>query len=427
MSSPSVLARRTFSALGIRNFRLYFIGQVVSVSGSWMQRVAQSWLVLELTDSGSAVGAVTAFQFLPILLLAPVGGLVADRMDKRKILYVTQSLAGLIAATLGILVLTDRVELWMVFALALALGLVGSFDNPARNSFVMEMVGRSKLTNAVGLNSVLVNSARIIGPAIGGVLIVTVGIGACFLLNSVSYLALITALALMKSEDIDRSAPETRRRGQLWEAWRYARSEPVLYVPLVMMGVVGLLAYEFEVVLPLLARFTFGGEADTFGSMFAAMGVGAVSGGLYTATRGERPARALIRLAYLLGLVIAVAALVPFLWMEFIVLVLVGASATAFLTLGNSVLQLHAIDEMRGRVVALRAVAVLGVRPIGAPIVGWIGEHLGPRFALGVGAVASIVVAVWAHRWLIGYRRRTGETANETGGRPAPTTHAKDI
>lgn len=400
MTSPSLLMRRTFSALGVRNFRLYFAGQVVSVSGSWMQRVAQSWLVLELTGSGSAVGAVTAFQFLPILLLAPVGGLVADRLDKRKVMYVTQSLAGVIAAILGVLVLTDRVELWMVFALALALGLVGSFDNPARNAFVMEMVGRSKLTNAVGLNSVLINTARVVGPAVGGALIVTVGIGVCFLINSVSYLALISALLMMRSEDIERSEPETRRRRQLRQAWLYVRSEEALFVPLVMMGVVGLLAYEFEVVLPLLARFTFEGSADTFGTMFAALGVGAVAGGLYTATRGERPSSSLVRLAYALGVAIATAAVVSNLWVEYAVLVLVGASATAFLTLGNSVLQLHSAPEMRGRVVALRAVAILGARPIGAPIVGWIGEHLGPRYALGVGAVATLAVALWAQRRL---------------------------
>lgn len=404
------MLRRTFSALAIRNFRLYFAGQVVSVSGTWMQRVAQSWLVLELTGSGAAVGAVTAFQFLPILLVAPMGGLVADRIDKRKVLYLTQSLAGLIAATLGVLVLTERVELWMVFCLALALGLVGSFDNPSRNAFVMEMVGRSRLTNAVGLNSVLVNTARIIGPAIGGALIVTVGIGACFLINAASYIAFIAALALMREHDIDRSSPESRRRGQLRDAWRYVRGEPALRVPLVMMAVIGLLAYEFEVILPLVARFTFGGDADTFGTMFAFMGLGAVAGGLYTATRGERPARALIRITYVMGLALTLAALAPALWMEYVTLVAVGASSTAFLTLGNSVLQLHSIPEMRGRVVALRAVAVLGARPLGAPMIGWIGEHLGPRWGLGVGALAALLVAVWAQRQVALHDRRSARS-----------------
>ncbi|MGH3650344.1 MAG: MFS transporter [Acidimicrobiia bacterium] len=417
MTSPWVFARRTFSALAVRNFRLYFLGQVVSVSGSWMQRIAQSWLVLELTGSGAAVGAVTAFQFLPIMLLAPIGGLIADRVDKRRVLYVTQSMAGLIAAILGVLVLTERVELWMVFALALALGTVTSFDNPARQSFVMELVGRSRLTNAVGLNSVLVNMARIIGPALGGVLIVTVGIGVCFLINSVSYLAFITALALMRGGDIERADPEPRRRRQLRDGLRYVRSEPVLYVPLAMMGLIGLLSYEFEVVLPLLARFTFDGGADTFGTMFAVMGLGAIAGGLYTASRGERPGRTMIWIAYALGSVMTAATFVPYLWLMYIALFWVGASATAFITLGNSVLQLNSVPEMRGRVVALRAVAILGARPIGAPIVGWLGEHLGPRYALGVGAVAALGVAVWAHRRLVVFdRARIVDPAVEAGG-----------
>jgi MFS family permease len=401
MSRSKALFGRTFVALGIRNFRLYFTGQVVSVSGTWMQRVAQSWLVLELTGSGAAVGGVTAFQFLPILFLAPMGGLVADRMDKRKVMFVTQTLAGTIAATLGVLVLTDLVELWMVYGLALLLGLVGSFDNPVRSAFVMEMVGRSNLTNAIGLNSALVNTARVIGPAVGGVLIVTVGIGACFLINAASYSALITALLLMRTDENENPVPEPRRRGQLREAWRYIRSEPILRVPLVMMGVVGLLAYEFEVILPLFARFTFGGDADLFGTMFAAMGIGAVAGGLYTATRGERRPRTLIRMTYVLGVAIGVAALMPVLWMALLALVFVGATTTTFLTFGSSVLQLHSIPEMRGRVLAVRAVAVLGARPIGAPIVGWIGEYFGPRYGLGIGAVAAIGVAGWAHRWVI--------------------------
>ncbi len=416
MTSARELLGRTFSAFAVPNFRLYFTGQVISVSGSWMQRVAQAWLVLELTGSGAAVGAVTAFQFLPILVLAPFGGLIADRMDKRRVLYVTQTMAGVTAATLGVLVLTDVVQLWMVFALALVHGTVGSFDNPARHAFVMEMVGRSRLTNAVGLNSVLMNTARIIGPAVGGALIVTVGIGICFLINSVSYLFFIAALLLMRSREIERTEPEPRRRRQLREALAYVRSEPVLFVPLVMMGMIGLLTYEFEVVLPLLARFTFGGGADTFGIMFAAMGLGSVCGGLYTAMRGDRPGRTMIWLAYGLGGAVAGTALAPTIWVAYLALFWVGMSATAFFTLGNSVIQLNSAPEKRGRVIALRTAAILGSRPLGAPIIGWIGEHLGPRYALGVGAVAALAVAVWAHRWLVGYeRKRAARPAEATG------------
>jgi MFS family permease len=416
VTSARELLGRTFSAFAVPNFRLYFIGQVISVSGSWMQRVAQAWLVLELTGSGAAVGAVTAFQFLPILLLAPFGGLIADRMDKRRVLYVTQTMAGVTAATLGVLVLTDVVQLWMVFALALVHGTVGSFDNPARHAFVMEMVGRSRLTNAVGLNSVLMNTARIIGPAVGGALIVTVGIGICFLINSVSYLFFIAALLMMRSREIERTEPEPRRRRQLREALAYVRSEPVLYVPLVMMGMIGLLTYEFEVVLPLLARFTFGGGADTFGIMFAVMGLGSVCGGLYTAMRGDQPGRTMIWLAYALSGVVAMTALAPTIWVAYLALFWVGMSATAFFTLGNSVIQLNSAPEKRGRVIALRTAAILGSRPLGAPIIGWIGEHLGPRYALGVGAVAALAVAVWAHRWLVGYERNRAARLAEAAG-----------
>lgn len=396
MISPTGLARRTFAAFSVHNFRLYFGGQVVSVSGAWMQRIAQSWLVLEMTGSGAAVGAVTAAQFLPILVLAPRGGLVADRMDKRKVLYLTQSLASLIALTLGVLVLTEAVELWMVFVLALTLGLVGSVDNPTRHSFVMEMVGRSRLANAVALNSVLVNSARVVGPAVGGLLIVTVGIGWCFVINSVSYLVFIAALSLMRTADIDRAVPEARQRGQLREALRYVSHDPVLRSTLVMSAVIGLFAYEFEVVLPLLARFTFGGGADTFGTMFAAMGIGAVIGGLFVATRGRTSPRAILVAAAALATTIALTALAPGVWLAHASLVMVGASSSAFLTLSNSVLQLESSPQMRGRVVGMRATAVLGARPLGAPIVGWIGEHLGPRSALALGALATFAVVAWA-------------------------------
>lgn len=396
MTSPTDLARRTFAAFSVHNFRLYFGGQVVSVSGAWMQRVAQSWLVLELTGSGAAVGALTAVQFLPILLFAPRGGLVADRMDKRRLLYVTQSLASLIALTLGVLVLTDVVELWMVFTLALALGLVGSVDNPTRHSFVMEMVGRSRLANAVALNSVLVNSARVVGPAVGGLLIVTVGIGWCFVINSASYLVFITAISMMRTNDIDRAEPEVKQRGQLRDALRYVSHHPVLRSTLVMSAVIGLFAYEFEVVLPLLARFTFGGDADTFGAMFAAMGIGAVIGGLFVATKGRTSPPAIVVAATALASTIAATAFAPNVWIAYAMLVMVGMSSSAFLTMSNSVLQLESSPQMRGRVVGLRATAILGARPIGAPVVGWIGEHLGPRWALALGAIATIAVAAWA-------------------------------
>ena len=428
MTGPADVVRRTFAAFSIRNFRLYFAGQVISVSGAWMQRVAQSWLVLEMTDSGAVVGALTAVQFVPILLLAPMGGLVADRLEKRKVLYVTQSLAATTALTLGLLVLTDRVELWMVFALALTLGLVGSVDNPTRNSFVMEMVGTSKLANAVALNTVLVNSARVIGPALGGLLIITVGIGWCFIINATSYLFFIAAISLMRRQDIDRSEPETRQRGQLRQALAYVSGNPVLRSTLVMSAVIGLFAYEFEVVLPLFARFTFEGDADLFGTMFAAMGIGAVIGGLVVANRGRTSPRAILAAATAMGACMGLTAMAPNVWVAHGALLLVGISSSGFLTLSNSILQLESSPQMRGRVVGMRATAILGARPVGAPIVGWIGEHLGPRFALGLGAAAAIAVALWARSRMLGGNTRDGSAheMSTEGGEPRPADDDHD-
>jgi MFS family permease len=428
MTSHEGVVRRTFAAFAVRNFRLYFGGQVISVSGAWMQRVAQSWLVLEMTDSGAVVGALTAVQFLPILLFATAGGLVADRMDKRKLLYITQSLSATIALTLGVLVLAGAIEIWMVFALAFALGLVGSVDNPTRQSFVMEMVGRSKLANAVALNQVLVNSARIAGPAIGGILIVTVGIGWCFILNSFTYLFFIAAIKMMHPEDFDRAAPERKDRGQVRQAIRYVAQQPVLRSTLVMSAVIGLFAYEFEVVLPLLARFTFGGDADTFGTLFAAMGVGAVLGGLFVANRGRATPRAIIYAAFAMGTAIGLTAIAPNVWVAYVTLFGVGLGSSAFMTLSNSVLQLESGPQMRGRVVGMRATAVLGARPLGAPIVGWIGEHLGPRIALGLGAVAAIGVALWARSRMLD-RKGPGASGHEVSaeeGEPGPPNDDHD-
>ncbi|HXI02122.1 MAG TPA: MFS transporter, partial [Candidatus Saccharimonadales bacterium] len=288
MTVISIAARRAFSSLRIRNFRLFFFGQMISVSGIWMQRVAQAWLVLELTGSGTAIGLVTACQFLPMLFLAPMGGLIADRFDKRRLLFITQGAAGILALVLGLLVSFDLIRLWMVYLLAGMVGLAYAVDTPARQSFVLEMVGPGEVTNAVTLNSVLVNMSRVIGPSLAGVLIVTTGLGVCFLVNAGSYLAILAALALMRTGDLQRTPPEGKRRRQVREGLLYVWSTPALLVPLLMMAVIGTLAYEFQVSLPLVAKFTFGGDARTYGLLTALMGGGAVVGGLFTASRRVR-------------------------------------------------------------------------------------------------------------------------------------------
>jgi MFS family permease len=403
--------RRTFSSLRVRNYRLFFVGQCISLSGTWIQRVAQAWLVLELTGSGTAVGLVTALQFVPLLVLAPIGGVVADRMNKRRLLVLTQGLASLSAASLGAVVLSGVVELWMVYVLAFILGIAGSIDNPTRQTFVLEMVGRGQLTNALALNSSLVNAARVVGPAIAGLLIVTVGIGWCFAINAASYLAVIAALYMMRADELESTPIQPRRPGQLREGFRYVRATPAVLTPILMMAVAGTFAYEYQVVLPLVARFTFDGDAQTFTTMTSAMGVGAVAGGLYTASRHNRPAITLARIAAVFGVVQVLAALAPNLIVALVVLVALGAMGVSFIALGNSTLQLTAAPEMRGRVMGLWAVAFLGTTPFGAPVMGWIGEQIGPRWALGFGGVAVLLSAVvgWRGLVMVDEMARSGE------------------
>ena len=272
--------------VAVPNYRRYFIGQAISLVGTWMQTTAQSWLVLTLTGSATDLGVVVALQTLPMLLLGPYGGVIADRVDKRRLMVVLQSLMGVQALVLGLLTLTHHVTYVDVCILAVVLGLNNCFENPSRQAFVLEMVGPDDLRNAVSLNSTLVNVARAVGPAVAGILIATVGEGWCFLLNAVSFVAVVTSLLTMDRTQLTPSRPTTRGRGQLREGFRYVARTPQLGVPLLMMGLVGMLAYEFQVTLPVFAKQVFHGGAETYGVMTAAMGVGAVVGGLITAARG---------------------------------------------------------------------------------------------------------------------------------------------
>lgn len=388
--------KRIFSSLRMPNYRRFFLGQAVSLSGTWMQGVAQAWLVLDLTGSGTALGLVSSLQFLPVLLLGPLGGVLADRFDKRRVLYATQTAAAALAAALGLLVFLDVIEVWMVYVLAACLGCIYVVDNPTRQTFIVEMVGSDELTNAVSLNSVLVNVARVIGPGLAGTLIVTVGLAPCFFINAGSYGAVLLALARMDGSRLHRTEAQVGRRGRLREGFRYVRSTPEVLVPLVMMAIVGTLAYEFQVVLPLLARFTFGGDASTYSTMSVLMGCGAVVGGLATAAAGRQPATALGRTAVFFGTVQVATSLAPNLVLTYAALAVLGGASIRFLAIGNATLQLASAPEMRGRVMALWAVAFLGSTPIGGPIVGWIGEHIGPRVALGLGGAATLACGLLA-------------------------------
>ena len=393
MSRLFALGRRTFSALSIPNFRRYFLGQSVSLVGTWMQTVAQSWLVFTLTHSSTALGGVIALQTLPVLLLGAYAGVIADRVDKRRLMIVLQSLMGVQALVLGLLAVTHAVRFWEVCVLAVVLGLNNTFENPSRQSFVLEMVGAKQVRNAVSLNSTMVNAARAVGPAVAGLLIATVGEGVCFLVNAVSFVAVVYSLVSMDTSALRPSEPTRRGKGQLREGFRYVANEPRLGVPLLMMAIVGTLAYEFQVTLPVVAKQTFHGGAATYGFLTAAMGVGAVLGGLVTAARGRTGLRPLTISGSFFGLAILFAAFSPLLAIEFVALAAVGWGSVVFLSTGNSTLQLEAAPSMRGRVMALWAVAFLGSTPVGGPLIGWIVAVASARIGLAVGGIACLVAA----------------------------------
>ena len=412
--------RVTFSSLKVPNYRLYFTGQSVSLIGTWMQMTAQSWLVLQLTHSSTDLGLAVALQTLPVLLLGPYGGVIADRSDKRRLMIGLQIAMGVQALVLGLLVVLGTVRFWQVCLLAVILGLNNAFENSARQSFVREMVGKDELRNAITLNSVTVNAARAIGPGIGGILIATVGTGVCFLLNAASFVAVVTSLLLMDRSALRPSPPTPRAAGQLREGLRYAAGVPSIAVPLAMMGLVGLLAYEFQVSLPVLASHTFHGNSETYGFMTASMGTGAVVGGLFTAARGRTGIRPMIIASTGFGLGILVSAFAPALALTYAALLFVGWASVSFIAIGNSTVQLAARPEMRGRVVALWQVAFQGTTPIGGPLIGWVIALSDPRIGLAVGAAACLVAALGAYL----YTGRGRPTAPGTDDRPSSPDQA---
>ena len=388
-----VLPHGTFAALRTANYRRFFVGQSLSLIGTWMQTVAQGWLVLELTGSGTALGLVAAAQFLPVLVVGPYGGVLADRWDKRRMLIATQAAFGVLALTLGLLTVTGAVALWMVVVLAVLFGVVNACDSPARQTFALDMVGPDRLRNAVTLNSVLVNAARALGPSLAGVLIATTGTGVCFLVNAGSYVAVLLALGRMDPAALRPSEPAAREPGQVRDGLRYVKRTPDLVVPLVMLAVVGTLAYEFSVVLPLLARNTFGGGPETYGILTSAMGAGAIVGGLIAAGRSGYGLGRLSVAAAGFGGAILLAAVAPTLAVEVLALAVVGAASVTFLATGNTTLQLSSDPRYRGRVMALWAMAFLGSTPIGGPIIGAVSQEVSPRGALALGALACLAAA----------------------------------
>ncbi|MFL5796355.1 MAG: MFS transporter [Actinomycetota bacterium] len=414
-------AHRTFRSLAVRNYRLYFIGQAVSQTGTWMQSVAQAWLVLQLTGSGVALGLTTALQFGPILFLGPWGGVLADRLDKRRLLMGTQTAAGALAGVLGGLTIAGVVEPWMVYVIAGAFGIVTAIDNPARQSFVVEMVGRRDLANAVSLNSVLLNAARVVGPGVAGLLIATVGTGLCFLLNAASYVAVVAALWRMRSAELLVGERVARSRGQLREGLRYVARSPSLRRPLLLMLVVGTLGFNLSTLLPLFATESLHQGAGGYGVLFSVMGLGAVGGGLVIAFRGSVGDRLMAGSAALFGVSLALVGIMPNLPAALAAMIPCGVANTAFISTSNSLLQAHATPAMRGRVMALFGMVFLGTTPIGAPLAGLAAETLGPRAALAL-AGAAVVAAAAATGWAIHRSPSVSEPARTPEAEAVPAT-----
>ena len=392
---------KLFSSLAVRNYRLFASGQVVSLTGTWMQRVAQDWLVLNLShNSGTAIGVTTGLQFAPVLFVGLYGGVIADRYRKRQVLVLTQVTMGLFALALGLLDVTGAVQLWHVYALAFALGIASAIDAPVRQAFVTELVGPSLLPNAVSLNSATFNIARVLGPAIAGLMIASVGTSLVFLINAGSFVAVIACLLLMRDDDLFVGKPVTRAKGQVREGLRYVLRRPELVAITALVGVVGTLGFNFQITSALLTKNTFHQGAESYGLISATYAFGSLLGALAAARRGRPSRRLVFTAAATYGVLEIVAALMPTYWSFFALLVPFGFFTLTFSTAANTTVQLAATPVMRGRVMALYLMVFMGGTPIGAPLVGWIAQVAGPRWSLIVGGLASVTAAVLAALYL---------------------------
>ena len=397
--------KHTFRSLRHRNYRLFFTSQAVSFTGTWLQLIAQTLLVYDLTGSGTALGVLIGVQFAPTLLFGAWAGVVVDRHDKRRIMQFTSSAMLVAALALGVLVLSGHVTVGLVYVLAAVLGLANSLDNPARRSLVNDLVPKEELTNAVALNSTLATSARLVGPALAGVLVATVGIGWCFVLNGLSFLAPIIAVRMMDAGALRTTAPLAPEKGQLRAGLRYAWSVDDVRVPLLMVAVVSMLAFNSQVTFPLLAERELGGGDSAFAWLMTSASVGMILGSLWMARRRTVDTALLGRSAIVFGGGTALLAVAPNLPFALAAAFCYGLAAVGINSGANTVIQLAAEPTMRGRVLALYTVVFLGATPIGGPVIGAIAEHVGTRVAIGVGAVASVLTGVSALAFV---RRRRG-------------------
>ncbi|MHC6594560.1 MFS transporter [Arthrobacter sp. C152] len=408
--------RATFSSLQSRNFRLYFFGQSMSQIGTWTQKIAQAWLVLELTDSGALLGVTLALQALPTLLFTAWGGLLADRMDKRRILLWTQTASILPAIVLGLLTATGTTSLWMVLVTAVVLGTIEAFDKPARQTFIAEIVGRQYLTNALTLNNITINSGKLVGPAIAGVLITSVGLAASFFVNAASFGIVLIALIFVRADHLTPTTHAARTKGQLLEGMRHVLSRPRLLGPLLLLTVTGLLAWEWTVTLPLLARDVFHGDAQVASSMFVAMGAGAVVGvlaiaGILKATTGR-----LIIASFIFGSLLLATAFAPVIQTTLGLLFLLGAAGVAYRVITTSLAQLEADPTMRGRTMSLFVIAVGGTSPISAPLLGWLCEAIGVQATLAAGGIGTALASMGTWIYMRNHKAPLEEISEKVDG-----------
>jgi MFS family permease len=396
----------TFRSLKGFNYRLWAGGAIVSNVGTWMQRIAQGWLVLtQLThNNATAMGVVMALQFGPHLLLLPLTGFAADHFDRRRLLIGTQAAMGALAFGLGILTIAGLVQLWHVYAVAFLLGCVTAFDSPARHTFVAELVGEADLSNAVALNSTSFNAARMIGPAIAGTLIAAVGSGWVFLINAASFVAVLGSLALLRVGELHIQTRAVRTRGSFLEGFRYVWKRPDLKAILLMLFLIGTFGLNFQIFISTMSVTVFHAGASQYGFLMSIMAIGTIAGALLAARR-EQPRFALLLVgAAIFGAGCALAAMAPNAFLFGAALVIIGVSALTFTNSTNSLMQLSTEPAMRGRVLAIRLAIALGCTPIGAPIVGWVADRFGPRWALGIGAASGLAAAIVGIRYLVTYR-----------------------
>lgn len=407
----------TFTSLGFFNFRLWFAGAFVSNVGAWMQRVAQDWLVLTVLskDSGVAVGVVTGLQFLPFLFLSPWAGVLADRVDRRRLLVATQAGQAVLAVALGVLVLLGHAQLWHVYVFAFLLGCVTALDGPARQAFVADLVPSERLPNAIGLNAASFHAARLVGPGVAGLTILWVGIGWVFLINGASYLASIAALALMKTSELRPSPRKPRAAGQIRAGVRYVRGRPDIVLILVLVGVVSTLGLNFQLTTALMARTEFGKGPGEYGILGSIIAIGSFAGSVLAARRTRPRLRLVVGAAFAFGLASGALALMPTYEWFAVACIPVGLAALTMMTAANAAVQTTTDAGMRGRVMSLYMMVFLGATPVGSPFVGWVGQHYGARWSIGVGSIAALLVSIGVATWVI---RRHGITVHAHLQRP---------